>query len=106
MVDKSRALTLLEIIAIDWRKQGGKSKWPTKAFIATWRAANKAYAGWNLSTVFAPHSTIALRPLTRLDRATQSWLASGHSSPMEPGFDAFLRNFSDAYTELGDEANQ
>ena len=101
MVDKSRALTLLEIIAIDWRKQGGKSKWPTKAFIATWRAAIQPIRSGVFRRSSLPHS-----PRSRCDRG-QSWIVQrgpgsrpGIARRSNPASPKFAESYRDIYDQL------
>lgn len=90
--------TLLDIILGAWLGQGGKGRMPRK-FVRQWLNAHPAYQGHVLSTRFNSGSSVAVRPLYRLDRATAAWLATGHGPPTTSDFDEFLRSYRDEYDE-------
>lgn len=104
MVNQTGAKTLLEIIAIDWHRRGGKGQWPTKAFVAEWRKRRPAYDGHSLDTRFWSGSTVSVKPYFRLQRATDAWIAAGKGSPvLSDEFNEYLENFRDVYDELEGE---
>lgn len=66
------AMSMLEIIAHAWR-QAGKKGAPTVAFIKRWRAENPLYGRHSLRVRFESGSSLALKPRTALDLASEAW---------------------------------
>lgn len=97
MVTPSQPKTLLEIIHVEWRAQGGAGP-PPLEFIRAWRARHPAYDRFALDVRFYSGSTLPVRPFDHLDRATRAWLASGRSlEGATEEFDAFLETYCDEY---------